>query len=80
MGNHLKALQLIQRRHDLEKLLKGPDKKDLEDRFIAVAREFSNHKGISRTAWREIGVPAAILKKAGITGDPGTRGTRRGSR
>ena len=39
----------------------------LEDAFIAEAREYGEANKISYTAWRANGVPAATLKRAGIT-------------
>lgn len=64
-------LQLIQRRLDLEKALADledkPDLSELESKFIEVAKAYSEHKGISYAAWRELGVEASVLKAAGIT-------------
>jgi hypothetical protein len=66
----LNRIQLIQQRHDLEDALRGADDQqdegDLEERFVSVARQYSARKGIGYSAWREMGVDAAILKKAGI--------------
>lgn len=65
-----KRLELIQRRIDLEERLaestQGPDLEALEQDFIDAALEYSERKGISYPAWRELGVPAATLKAAGI--------------
>ena len=36
-------------------------------RFVKVARSYSERQGITYTTWREIGVDAAVLSKAGIT-------------
>ena len=65
-------LQLIQKRIDLEaelERLSGPavDIAALEEAFVQVAKPYSETKGISYAAWREIGVDAAVLKKAGIS-------------
>jgi hypothetical protein len=38
----------------------------LEDGFVEHARSYGERKGISYAAWREIGVSAAVLKRAGI--------------
>lgn len=43
----------------------------LERDFVKVAREYGEAKGLSYGAWRDAGVPAETLKKAGI---PRTRG------
>ena len=39
----------------------------LEKAFVKVARSYGERNGITYTAWREIGVDPAVLKKAGIT-------------
>lgn len=63
-------LTLIQDRLDLEQaraeLATTVDLSALEDGFVAVAASYSQRKGISYAAWRESGVPAAVLKRAGI--------------
>jgi hypothetical protein len=65
-----KRVELIQRRLDLEEqLVAMQDELDLgqlEEGFVNAAAEYSERKGISYTAWREAGVPAAVLKQAGI--------------
>jgi hypothetical protein len=65
-----KRVELIQRRLDLEEQLvamqEEADLASLEQGFIGAAAEYSERKGISYTAWREAGVPAATLKQAGI--------------
>jgi len=66
----LNRVQLIQERMDLEaELATGAGEVDLaglEEDFIAVASAYGGRKGISYSAWREIGVPAATLRAAGI--------------
>lgn len=65
-----RRVELIQQRMDdeerLESLQDQPDMASLEDAFVDVAAEYSDRKGISYSAWRELGVPAAVLKRAGI--------------
>jgi len=66
----IKKLSLIQERLDLqtEKDAMGADV-DLsafEAEFVRAAKGYSERKGISYTAWRELGVPPQVLKKAGI--------------
>lgn len=65
-----KRVDLIQRRLDLEQRLveaaDEPDLEALEEAFVEAAAEYSERRGISYTAWREAGVPAAVLKRAGI--------------
>ncbi len=38
----------------------------MESAFADVAAAYSDRKGISYGAWRSAGVPAAVLKKAGV--------------
>lgn len=65
-----KRVELIQKRLDLEERLvelgEAPDMELLEERFVEAAAEYSERKGISYPAWREAGVPAAVLQRAGI--------------
>ena len=66
----LKRIQLLQERLDLTdelaRLGDVTDMSDLETAFAGAAAAFSERKGISYAAWREAGVPAAVLKDAGI--------------
>jgi hypothetical protein len=39
----------------------------LEEGFVSVAKSYSARQGISYATWREIGVDAAVLKRAGIS-------------
>ena len=39
----------------------------LDEGFITVAKSYSARQGISYATWREIGVDAAVLKRAGIS-------------
>lgn len=67
----LKRLQLTQERIDLEAELEsmedGVDLSALEADFAVVAKQYAERKGISYAAFRQIGVPAAVLKRAGIS-------------
>ena len=67
----LKRIQLIQRRMELEKALETIDDEmditDLQDEFVQMVGAYSKRKGISYAAWREMGVPVAVLKQGGIT-------------
>ncbi|MDZ7734518.1 MAG: hypothetical protein U5R31_16850 [Acidimicrobiia bacterium] len=38
----------------------------LESDFVKAAAEYGESKGIDYRTWREAGVPAGVLKKAGI--------------
>jgi hypothetical protein len=42
------------------------DLTELEQDFVKAAAGYSERKGISYAAWRELGVSAATLKAAGI--------------
>lgn len=64
-------LTLVQKRLDLqnqlESLEEAQDIEALEKDFVSVAAQYGERKGLSYSAWREIGVPAKVLKQAGIT-------------
>jgi len=66
----LKLLDLHQEKLDAEEALlsaqSSQDAGESEKGFIEVASSYSERKGISYTAWRQVGVPAAVLKAAGI--------------
>lgn len=66
----LSRLQLVQERMDLQEELttksETVDLTGLESQFVAAARDYGERKGISYGAWREAGVDAAVLKRAGI--------------
>lgn len=66
----LKRVHLIQELMDLEaefeKEEETLDISGIESEFIAIAAEYSGRKGISYAAWREVGVPASVLKAAGV--------------
>ena len=67
----IRRVQLVQERIDLERALSAPseaiDISGLEDEFVTAAVSYSGRKGITYSAWREVGVPAAVLKRAGIS-------------
>lgn len=69
-SNPLKRVDLHQRQIDakaqLAALETAADIDELEAGFIAFAPGYSERKGISHAAWRAAGVPAGVLKKAGI--------------
>src|SRR5690606_34993392 len=70
-ANPVKRLQLVQERLDLTAELdagtESVDLSALEADFVAAAKGYSERKGISYAAWRELGVPASALKAAGIS-------------
>lgn len=69
--NPLKSVDLRQARLDAEAALarakNAADTAELETEFSRHAAAYSKRKGITYAAWREAGVPAAVLKKAGIS-------------
>jgi|SRR5690606_6564544 len=66
----LKRLELVQEQMNLENELasfdNSVDLSALEAEFIAAAKPYSERKGITRAAWRKVGVPASVLKEAGL--------------
>jgi hypothetical protein len=61
-------LELVQKRLDVERQLAVPtvDLEGLEVGFVEYAGSYGERKGITYAAWREVGVPASVLKAAGI--------------
>jgi hypothetical protein len=45
----------------------GVDTKRIEADFVKVAKRFGENRGVSYSAWRDAGVPAVVLRRAGIT-------------
>lgn len=66
----LKRIDLLQSKLDIETALAsvedGANVEELAATFVTHARSYSDRKGISYTAWRQFGVPADVLRKAGI--------------
>jgi hypothetical protein len=68
----LTALQLLQERKNLEAELAAmksdtrPDLDKLRRAFVRHARAYGASKGIEHATWREIGVPADVLRDAGV--------------
>jgi hypothetical protein len=69
----LRALNLLQERKDLEAelaVMKSADtRRDLEalkKGFVKHAKAYGSVKGIAYGTWRQIGVPADVLREAGI--------------
>ncbi len=44
----------------------GTDLKESENAFVRIAKDFGERRGIGYGAWRDAGVPAAVLKRAGV--------------
>ena len=66
----LTKVHLVQERMDLTRELANKeaavDLVALEEDFIKAAQNYSERKGITYAAWREAGIDAAVLRKAGI--------------
>ena len=66
----LRRLELTQARIDAHDALKSAsvavDIDEFARGFAATARAYGEQKGIGYAAWREAGVPALVLKQAGI--------------
>ena len=68
--NPLEEVDLIQSKLDIESQLaeleNAVDMETLEAGFVEHAKSYSDRKGVSYTAWRDYGVPAKVLRSAGI--------------
>ncbi len=66
----LRRVELTQKRLDIEdelsKLGESANFEELEADFVEHVKSYSERKAISYTAWREVGVPAAALRAAGV--------------
>jgi len=64
-------LLLIQERKNLEAersaMSNSIDMSALEADFVSVAKSYGESKAISYSSWRDVGVPASVLKSAGIS-------------
>jgi hypothetical protein len=67
----LKTVDLIQTRLDIELALSRVEDVEsierLEAKFVKYSASYSERKGVSYTAWRQFGVPAAVLRNAGVS-------------
>ena len=67
----IKRLLLMQERRDVEAAIEAlqvePDMASVEEGFVAHAANYGGRKGIQYATWREFGVPADMLARAGIT-------------
>lgn len=66
-----RRLDLLQERRDLQKAQQVADDtaelERLQGEFVEIAKDYSDRKGIEYATWREAGVPAAVLKDAGVS-------------
>lgn len=67
----IERLRLVQERRDLrhELATNAPevDIAALEAAFVDVGASYSQRHGISYESWREVGVPATTLRRAGVS-------------
>lgn len=70
-ANQMKRLSLVQERLDLlnerQNLEHDVDLTTHEEAFVANAKSYGERKKISYEAWRQLGVPPSVLKRAGIS-------------
>lgn len=70
IADPITQLKLAQEKLDLaaelDDMTSRCDIAPLEKDFVKVAKSYGERNGITYTAWREIGVDPAVLKKAGI--------------
>lgn len=73
-SNPVTRVKLIQDRLEVERELSAvtevaemPDIEALEEEFKAVVPEYAERKGITYRAFREVGVPAKVLREAGLS-------------
>jgi hypothetical protein len=63
-------VELIQQRLDIDAQLAQIDQahrlRELEEAFVEVAASWAKRSGIGAAALREVGVPASVLKRAGL--------------
>lgn len=67
----IKRLELLQSRRDIDTQLAAiaeePDMSSVEADFVEHAASYGQRKGIAYATWREAGVPAELLTRAGIS-------------
>ncbi len=66
----IREVELIQQRLDIDAQLARIDQAarlpELEEAFVKVAASWAQRSGIRTAALREVGVPASVLKRAGL--------------
>jgi hypothetical protein len=66
----IREVELIQQRLDIDAQLAQADQAarlaELEEAFVNVAASWAKRTGISAAALREVGVPASVLRGAGL--------------
>ncbi len=63
-----RRLEFVQQRINLvdQLALENNDREAMEAEFIEIAKGYSERKGITREAWRAMGVPLSVLRRAGL--------------
>ena len=56
----------LQAKIDHQRSVTVTDIKSLEASFVKIAKRFGENRGIGYGAWRDAGVPAPVLKRAGV--------------
>jgi hypothetical protein len=73
----IREVELIQQRLDIDAQLAQIDQAarlpELEEAFVNVAASWAKRTGISAAALREVGVPASVLRPAGLLYREGRR-------
>jgi hypothetical protein len=66
----IREVELIQQRLDVDAQLAQIDQvarlPELQEAFVNVAASWAKRTGVSAAALREVGVPASVLKRAGL--------------
>jgi hypothetical protein len=66
----IREVELIQQRLDIDAQLGQLDQAarlpELEEAFVKVAASWAKRSGVSAAALREVGVPASVLRRAGL--------------
>jgi hypothetical protein len=66
----IREVELIHQRLDIDAQLAQADQAarlaELEEAFVKVAASWAKRSGISAAALREVGVPANVLRRAGV--------------
>lgn len=66
----VERLPLFQRREDLQREaleIEPAEDGQLEQQFIAVAKQYGERRGYSYSTWREVGISREVLDAAGIS-------------
>jgi hypothetical protein len=62
----IREVELVQQRLNIDALLAQLDQAELEEAFVKVAVSWAKSSGVSAAALRDVGVPASVLRRAGL--------------